>query len=184
MFAVNSPAASSQAPLANLLQLMSAGTEMELLGGFFGYTHKLARGARIQYGKKLVFINFQKRRLGFEDGTQTTCDKLVSTLPLPILIRCAEDAPDDVREAASLLKARVCCSSGWRRITRRVRKDHNSRPALERINRFLESNGVIRAGRYSQWGYMMTHDCVLRGKKVAEHLTTRSEALTEFEIDD
>ena len=30
-------------------------------GGFFNYTHKLAEGARIQYGKKLVSINFKKR---------------------------------------------------------------------------------------------------------------------------
>ena len=48
--------------------------------------------------------------------------------------------------------------------------DHNRRAALDRVNKFLDSFGVIRAGRYSQWGYMMTHDCVLRGKKVAEHL--------------
>jgi hypothetical protein len=62
--------------------------------------------------------------------------------------------------------------------------DHNRRPALERVNTFLEEFGVIKAGRYSQWGYMMTHDCVLRGKKIAEHLTTKKEELAEFEIDD
>ena len=39
-------------------------------GGFYTYTHKMAEGARIEYGKKLVFVNFQKRLLGFEDGTQ------------------------------------------------------------------------------------------------------------------
>jgi hypothetical protein len=62
--------------------------------------------------------------------------------------------------------------------------DHNRRPALDCINKFLESFGVIRAGRYAQWGYMMTHDCVLRGKKIAEHLANRQEQLAEFEIDD
>ena len=74
-------------------------------GGFFTYTHKLAEGARIEYGKKLVFVNFQKRLLGFEDGTQANFETLVSTLPLPALIECAEDAPIDVREAASMLQA-------------------------------------------------------------------------------
>jgi protoporphyrinogen oxidase len=74
-------------------------------GGFYTYTHKLAEDARIEYGKKLVFINFAKRLLGFEDGTRVTYEKLVSTLPLPILIQCAEDAPPNVREAASTLKA-------------------------------------------------------------------------------
>ena len=48
---------------------------------------------------------------------------------------------------------------------------------------FLDGMGVIRAGRYAQWGYLMTHDCFLRGKKVAEHLRTRAE-LKDFDIDD
>jgi protoporphyrinogen oxidase len=241
-------------------------------GGFYSYTHKLAEGARIQYGKKLVFINFQKRVLGFEDGTQSSYEKLVSTLPLPVLIACAEDAPAGVREAASLLKAtrlllvRVAanhpsvrkepwlyvydedkistrvsiqenfspnnapagksalsvevCGSDFKplptdrnAVVEQVKQeliemgllegqeavhsvsvrycpwgqviyDHNRRSALDRINQFLEGVGVIRAGRYAQWGYMMTHDCVLRGKKIAEHLDNRKEELVEFEIDD
>jgi protoporphyrinogen oxidase len=62
--------------------------------------------------------------------------------------------------------------------------DHNRRSALERVNRYLESFGVIRAGRYSQWGYLMTHDCVLRGKKVAEHLADRKQELIDYEIAD
>jgi hypothetical protein len=62
--------------------------------------------------------------------------------------------------------------------------DHNRRSALNRVNSFLDRFGVIRAGRYAQWGYMMTHDCVLRGKKVADHLMNQKEELVEFEIDD
>ncbi|MEO8256933.1 MAG: FAD-dependent oxidoreductase [Acidobacteriota bacterium] len=241
-------------------------------GGFYTYTHKIAEGVRLEYGKKLVFVNFQKRLLGFEDGTKVNFDQLVSTLPLPALIACAEDAPLDVREAASMLKAtrlllvRVAanhpsvrkepwlyvydddkistrvsiqenfspnnapagktamsvevCGSDFlplptdraatvERVQReliemgllegtdaihsttvrycpwgQVIYDHQRRSALDRVNRFLDGFGVIRAGRYSQWGYMMTHDCVLRGKKVAEHLTSRKEELAEFEIDD
>jgi hypothetical protein len=61
--------------------------------------------------------------------------------------------------------------------------DHNRRPALEIINSFLDKMGVIRAGRYSQWGYMMTHDCFLRGKMVAEHIRNGA-GLKEFDIDD
>jgi protoporphyrinogen oxidase len=241
-------------------------------GGFYSYTHRLAEGAIIQYGKRLVHINFQKRELGFEDGTEATFETLVSTLPLPALIQCAEDVPTDVRDAASMLKAtrlllvRVAanhpsvrkepwlyvydedkistrvsiqenfsphnapkgatalsvevCGSDFkplpedratvalqvqrelidmgllegpqavRSVTVRycpwgqVIYDHNRRPALDRVNGFLERHGVLRAGRYSQWGYMMTHDCVLRGKKIAEHLANRKTELPEFEIDD
>lgn len=241
-------------------------------GGFFSYTHKLADGARIQYGKKLVRVNFGRRLLWFEDGTEARYDTLVSTIPLPILIACAEDAPADVREAARMLKAtrlllvRVAanhasvrkepwlyvydedkistrisiqenfsphnaphgktalsvevCGSDFKplptdraAVVEQVQRemiemgllegqqavagvsvrycpwgqviyDHNRRPALDRINTFLDRLGVIRGGRYSQWGYMMTHDCVLRGKKVAEHLENKKEELVEFEIDD
>jgi protoporphyrinogen oxidase len=62
--------------------------------------------------------------------------------------------------------------------------DHHRRPALGTINRFLDGFNILRAGRYSQWGYMMTHDCVMRGKKVAEYLTVKQEELQDFEIDD
>jgi protoporphyrinogen oxidase len=241
-------------------------------GGFYTYTHKIAEGARIEYGRKLTAVNFKNRRLGFEDGTQASFETLVSTLPLPVLIQCAEDAPVDVRDAASQLMAtrlllvrvaanhrsvrkepwlyvydddkistrvsiqenfspqnapagktalsvEVCGSDAKPLPTDRnavvaqvkrelidmglleseaavdaasvrycpwgqVVYDHNRRPALDRINRFLEGFGVIRAGRYSQWGYMMTHDCVLRGKKIAEHLANRQQGLADFEIDD
>jgi protoporphyrinogen oxidase len=241
-------------------------------GGFFTYTHKLARGAHIEYGKRLVFANLKKRLLGFQDGSQATFETLVSTLPLPVLIGCAEDAPSDVREAAKMLKAtrlllvRVAakhpsvrkepwlyvydedkistrvsiqenfspfnapkgmtamsvevCGSDFKPlpddrdlVVAQVQRelidmgllqgpdavhsvsvrycpwgqviyDHNRRAALDRVKSFLDSVGVIRAGRYSQWGYMMTHDCVLRGRKIAEHLANRQEELPEFEIDD
>ena len=240
-------------------------------GGFYAYARKFVEGARIEYHKKLVRINFKKRAMAFEDGTQTNYASLVSTIPLPTLIECAEDAPADVREAASLLRStrmylvrlavnhptvrkepwlyvydedkltvrvsiqenfapsnappgktgisvEVCGSdynplpSDPRAVGQTVQNeliemglieraeavesvtvnycpsgqviyDHNRRPALETINAFLDRMGVIRAGRYSQWGYLMTHDCFLRGKKVAEHLKTRSE-LKDFDIDD
>jgi protoporphyrinogen oxidase len=241
-------------------------------GGFFDYTHKMAAGARIEYGKKLVFVNFKKRLLAFADGSQANFETLVSTLPLPILIGCAEDAPTDVKEAASMLKAtrlllvrvvanhpsvrkepwlyvydedkistRVSiqenfsphnapagktalsaevCGSDFKplptdreAVIAQVKKelidiglvespeaiqavsvkycpwgqviyDHHRRAALERVNKFLDSVGVIRAGRYSQWGYLMTHDCVLRGKKVAEHLADRKQQLVDYELGD
>jgi protoporphyrinogen oxidase len=241
-------------------------------GGFFAYTHKLAEGARIEYGKRLVSIDFGKHLLGFADGTSVSYEALVSTLPLPTLIQCATDAPPNIRDAASALMAtqlllvrvaanhpsvrkepwlyvydddkistRISIQENFSRnnappgktalsvevcgsaanplptdraaVMERVQDeliemgllegrgavhsasirycpwgqviyDHHRRSALDCINRFLDSVGVIRAGRYAQWGYMMTHDCVLRGRKVAEHLTTNKEDLVEFEIDD
>jgi protoporphyrinogen oxidase len=46
--------------------------------------------------------------------------------------------------------------------------DHNRKAALQAVNQFLDSVGVIRVGRYAEWKYAMTHDCVLRAKQEAE----------------
>jgi hypothetical protein len=46
--------------------------------------------------------------------------------------------------------------------------DHDRRPALAKINGFLETVGVLCVGRFAEWKYHMTHDCVLRAKHVAE----------------
>ena len=74
-------------------------------GGFLSYCHKLAAGANIRYGKKLVQVDFGKQILRFADGTELTYGRLVSSVPLPYLIKCSTDAPDDVREAAALLRS-------------------------------------------------------------------------------
>jgi protoporphyrinogen oxidase len=48
--------------------------------------------------------------------------------------------------------------------------DHNRKPALDRINAFLTKVGVICVGRYAEWEYLMTHDCVLNGRDAAERI--------------
>jgi protoporphyrinogen oxidase len=74
-------------------------------GGFLSYCHKLAAGADIRYGMKLEQVNFGKQTLRFADGTEVSYRRLVSSLPLPYLIQCSTDSPDDVREAASMLRS-------------------------------------------------------------------------------
>jgi protoporphyrinogen oxidase len=222
---------------------------------------KLAEGARIQYGKTMELINFGKRQMVFADGFQTEYETLVTTLPLPVLIRCSEDAPDKVREAAEQLKTtrlwlvdftakhpsklkhhwvyvydedklttrititenlspqnapQGCtgmsvevCGSDFRPLptdrdetARKVKNellemgllesedaiistnvryvpwgqviyDHNRKSALQIVNAFLDSMGVVRVGRYAEWKYLMTHDCVLKGKLEAEKLESK-----------
>jgi protoporphyrinogen oxidase len=203
-------------------------------------------------------INFDKRLLYFEDRSNIQYEKLVSTIPLPVLIERSEDAPQDVREAASLLRSTKFLSveiavnhkakrndqwiyvydedkistrisimenispnnappnrtgiavevygSAYRplptdhpKVGKKVQQeliemglieneqavismnvryspwgqvifDHNRKPALEKINAFLDKFGVIRVGRYGEWGYLMTHDCVLNGRDAAERI--------------
>ena len=227
-------------------------------GGFLSYCHKFAQGARIHYEKSLVKINFNKRQLYFEDRSSIQYEKLVSTIPLPVLIARSEDAPQVVREAASLLRCSTFLSveiavnhrskrkeqwiyvydedklstrisitenfspnnappnctgiavevygSAYRPLPTDRQKvgetvlqeliemglieneqavislnvrhspwgqvifDHNRKPALDRINAFLDQFGIIRVGRYGEWGYLMTHDCVLSSRDAAERI--------------
>ena len=45
--------------------------------------------------------------------------------------------------------------------------DHDRRPAVETIMAFLDSVGVSCLGRYAEWEYLMTHDCVVASKYLA-----------------
>jgi len=231
-------------------------------GGFLSFARKLANGARIDYGKTLERIHFGRRKMRFVDGFQAGYETLISTLPLPVLIRCSEDAPDGVREAAEQLRTtqlflvdiaashpaklkhhwvyiydedklgtRVTmmenlspynvppgctgmsvevCGSQYKPlptnreqtaetvkqeliemgllesmdavISTTVRYvpwgqvifDHNRKAALQIINSFLDSVGVVRVGRYAEWKYAMTHDCVLKAKHEAEKMVSKA----------
>jgi protoporphyrinogen oxidase len=198
----------------------------------------------------------------FSDNTQFEYEALVSTIPLPVLFRAAEDAPDNVREAAEQLKTtrmwlvdiaarhpaklkhhwvyvydedkfsvRVTmmenlspynvpegctgmsievCGSDYKQlpsdpeavaskvkeellemgllespeavISTNVRYapwgqvifDHNRKSALRIVNDFLDNAGVVRVGRYAEWKYAMTHDCLLKAKHEAEKMLAKA----------
>ena len=230
-------------------------------GGFWAYTHRLARGADIRYGKTVEKIEFGRRRLGFSDGSDADYEVLVSTLPLPMLIAASEDAPDEIREAAALLR---CTSFLYVQIAvthpserdelwiyvydedklstrisitekfatanappsmsgiqvevygspyRPLPTDHasvargvteeliemglvrdqsfvqslhvkhvpwgnvifdlNRRAAVKVIDDYLDRVGVVRAGRFAEWKYLMTDACVLSGRRAAAECVDR-----------
>jgi protoporphyrinogen oxidase len=232
-------------------------------GGFLSYAKMFAEGARLHHNKTLVSINFSKRQLTFADGSKVGHERLVSTIPLPVLIKCAEDAPQDVKDAAAILRCtnfylvEVAANHPSKRkeqwmyvydedklstrisimdhfspnnapasktgisvevygsdyrplptdrdeVSRRVQLeliemgllesldavisvhvrfvpwgnviyDHNRRTALDRINQFLDDHGVFSVGRFAEWGYLMTHDCVLQSKRVGDLLKKKPE---------
>lgn len=80
-------------------------------GGFYSYLHKLADGADIRYGKRLSRIDFERRELGFDDGTSVTYGQLVTTIPIQVLINSAVSVPDGVKQASETLR-----SSHWLRL--------------------------------------------------------------------
>jgi protoporphyrinogen oxidase len=75
-------------------------------GGYFSYAQPMTEGMRVQYGKELERISFQTKELFFTDGSCHVYERLISTIPLPILIDKSE-APTHVKDAADQLS----CSS-------------------------------------------------------------------------
>ena len=73
-------------------------------GGFFALVRHLFDGLPISFGKKAVEVDAAARIVRFADGTETAYEELVSTIPLPELVRMAGDVPPSVREAAGKLR--------------------------------------------------------------------------------
>jgi protoporphyrinogen oxidase len=94
--------AAAQGPLGHSTYYITTARYPEQ-GGFVEFTRKMAENARIEYGKRVVGIHFGDRRLRFADGAGAGYEALVSTIPLPVLVEAAEDAPDEVKSAAAKL---------------------------------------------------------------------------------
>jgi protoporphyrinogen oxidase len=78
-----------------------------LHGGFSSYLKAVASPAEVRLGADVVRIDPRRRRLDFSDGVSASYEHLVSSAPLPELIRMMEGVPSAVREAAEKL---VCTS--------------------------------------------------------------------------
>jgi UDP-galactopyranose mutase len=59
---------------------------------------------RITYGREILEVDAEQKFLRFDDGTEESYDKLISTLPLDRLVRSLVHCPDDVRAAAEDLE--------------------------------------------------------------------------------
>lgn len=77
-------------------------------GGFKSYLAPLPSLAPIQLNHEVIKIDPREQRLDFKHGVSTTYEQLVSSLPLPDLIRVLADVPDEVTTAASKLAASSC----------------------------------------------------------------------------
>jgi protoporphyrinogen oxidase len=74
-------------------------------GGYKAFIQPLIEGARIELNARAVRIDTTDRRISFDNGETVSYDQLVSTLPLPELIRISADVPAEVARAASTLEA-------------------------------------------------------------------------------
>ncbi len=74
-------------------------------GGFFGMLSHLAEGVDLQVNKRAVRVSASDARVFFADGAEEAYDQLVSTIPLPELVKMISEVPAEVRAAARRLRA-------------------------------------------------------------------------------
>jgi len=77
-------------------------------GGFVSYLKKFLPLGNLKLGHELVSIDPRTRQLSFSNGHVTHYDALISSVPLPDLIRMIKGAPQDVLDASRQLACSTC----------------------------------------------------------------------------
>ena len=77
-------------------------------GGFVSYLNKFVPLGNLKLNHTLVSIDPRARELRFANGVVTNYDALVSSVPLPEMIRMIDGAPQDVVDAAGRLACSTC----------------------------------------------------------------------------
>lgn len=78
--------------------------EYPLRGGMSSMIAELTKKTGpIQYNKKATRIDIHQKKITFQDGTSTYYDKVISTIPLPEIIKMIPDVPASLRSAAKHL---------------------------------------------------------------------------------
>jgi protoporphyrinogen oxidase len=77
-------------------------------GGFVSYLKKFVPLGNLKLNHELVSIDPRARQLKFSNGVVAAYDALVSSIPLPDLVRMIEGAPPDVVDASRRLACSTC----------------------------------------------------------------------------
>ena len=72
-------------------------------GGFRSILDDCRKGLDIRFNKRVVRINPAEKTVFFADGTVESYDRLISTLPLPEMVKIVDGCPDEVKQAAEHL---------------------------------------------------------------------------------
>ena len=78
-------------------------------GGFKSFLKGLAKEANIRYNKRCVGIDTMAKIIEFQDGSTVSYGCLLSSLPLPEMVKLTKNTPSTVTEAADKLD----CTSGY-----------------------------------------------------------------------
>ncbi|PRR82857.1 protoporphyrinogen/coproporphyrinogen oxidase [Clostridium vincentii] len=72
-------------------------------GGFKEFLKPMIPNLKIEFNKEAVFIDTKKKSVEFSDSSQSYYNSLVSSIPLPEIIKIMKDVPLNVRNAAKEL---------------------------------------------------------------------------------
>ena len=72
-------------------------------GGFGSFTSLLAQQSPVMLNMKAVEVDTANKKITFANGKTEHYTRLISTMPLPEIIRICKDAPQQIREAAEKL---------------------------------------------------------------------------------
>ena len=78
-------------------------------GGYKAFMKVMAEVANIRYRKKVTSIDTDQKVVTFSDGTQVGYKRLISSLPLPEMVKVVKNVPDAVLDASSKLD----CTCGY-----------------------------------------------------------------------
>ena len=85
-----------------------SGFRYPLIGGFVSYLNFFLKCADLRLNHKLIRLEPKKRLLHFENGKVVSYKHIVSSLPLPELVRMIHSTPHDVLEASEKLACTSC----------------------------------------------------------------------------
>lgn len=74
-------------------------------GGYQSYLQMMANHANIRLKKRAILVDTEYKYVEFEDGEKTHYNELISSIPLPELIKIIKDVPTNVKLAAKNLCA-------------------------------------------------------------------------------
>jgi len=77
-------------------------------GGYKSFLNLMANQVNIITNKCVSLIDLKRNEIYFEDGSSDRYEKLISSLPIPVLINCIKDCPKYIKEAAE----KLCYTSG------------------------------------------------------------------------
>ena len=74
-------------------------------GGYKSFLNTMATNSSIKTQKEVALIDPIHKKITFTDGSETNYEKLISSLPLPEIVKIIKDAPKKVVEAGEKLLA-------------------------------------------------------------------------------